>query len=399
MRPWFVADAHASVRPMDVVGLRDLVVPRRDEFLAELEAMVNIDCGSYTPDGVNEVVDRCERRFRDWGWTVDRRAAHYGEQRLGDLLVARIDGSGGRRILLVGHTDTVFDQGTVRERPFSIEGSIAKGPGVSDMKSGLLTGMFAVQALRDAGIDAFGHITYLCNPDEEIGSPFSGSVIRELAAEHDVAFVLEGGRENGDIVSSRKGITDYRLTVHGRAAHAGVEPQRGRSAIVAAADLTTRLHALNGRWPGVTLNVGTIQGGTRTNVVPERCVLELELRSPVTETLEEAEREVERICAEPSVPDVRIEVERESWHRPMERTDAIAALAARAGELAAELGFDMHDAATGGASDANTIAATGTPVLDALGPVGGDDHAPGEWIDIESIVPRIAVLAGLIGLP
>jgi len=267
------------------------------------------------------------------------------------------------------------------------------------MKSGLLTGIFAVQALRDAGVDAFGHITYVCNPDEEIGSPASGPMIRELAAEHDVAFVLEGGRENGDIVSSRKGITDYTLTVHGRAAHAGVEPERGRSAITAAADLTTRLQALNGRWPGVTLNVGTIHGGTRTNVVPERCVLELDLRSPVTATLEEAEREIERICAEPSVPDVTVEVERASWHRPMERTDAIAALAARASELAAELGLEMHDAATGGASDANTIAAVGTPVLDALGPVGGDDHAPGEWIDVDTIVPRIAVLAGLIGLP
>jgi glutamate carboxypeptidase len=399
MRPWFVADAHASVRPMDVVGLRDLVVPRRNEFLAELEAMVNVDCGSYTPDGVNEVVDRCERRFRDWGWMVDRRPARFGEQRLGDLLIGRLDGSDGRRILLVGHTDTVFDPGTAQERPFTIDGSIAKGPGVSDMKGGLLTGMFAVQALRDAGIDAFGHITYVCNPDEEIGSPFSGPVIRQLAADHDVAFVLEGGRENGDIVSARKGITDYTLTVHGRAAHAGVEPERGRSAIAAAADLTTRLRALNGRWPGVTLNVGTIHGGTRTNVVPERCVLELDLRSPVTATLEEAEQEIERICGEPSIPDVTVDVERASWHRPMERTDAIAALAARAASFASELGVELHDAATGGASDANTIAAVGTPVLDALGPVGGDDHAPGEWIDIESIVPRIAVLAALIGLP
>jgi len=384
---------------MDVVGLRDLVVPRRDEFLAELEAMVNIDCGSYTPDGVNEIVDRCEHRLRGWGWAVDRRPAHHGALALGDLLIATIAGSGGRRILLVGHTDTVFDPGTARQRPFTIDGSIATGPGVSDMKGGLLTGMFAVQALRDAGIDAFDHITYVCNPDEEIGSPFSGPVIRELASQHDVAFVLEGGRENGDIVSSRKGITDYTLTVRGRAAHAGVEPERGRNAIAAAADLTTRLQALNGRWPGVTLNVGTIHGGTRTNVVPERCVLEVDLRSPATATLEEAERAIEQISADPSVLDVTVEVDRASWHRPMERTDAIAALAARAGELAAELGFELHDAATGGASDANTIAASGTPVLDALGPVGGDDHAPGEWIDIDSIVPRIAVLAGLIGLP
>jgi len=398
MRPWFVADAHASVRPMDVVGLRDLVAPRRDAFLAELEAMVNIDSGSYSPAGVNQIVDRCERSFREEGWSIERRS-NDGTPRLGDLLIARSEGSGGRRILLVGHTDTVFDDGTALERPFTLDGSIARGPGVSDMKSGLLTGMFAVRALREAGVDGFAHITYVCNPDEEIGSPFSGPVIRELATEHDVAFVLEGGRDNGDVVSSRKGITDYTLTVHGRAAHAGVEPDKGRSAIAAAADLATRLHALNGRWPDVTLNVGTIHGGTRTNVVPERCTLELEVRSPVTATLEEAEREIDRICAEPSIADVEVDVDRIASHRPMERTDAIAALAARATELAAELGIELRDAATGGASDANTIASAGTPVLDALGPVGGADHAPGEWIDVDSIVPRIAVLAGLIGLP
>jgi len=382
---------------MDVVGLRDLVEPRRDAFLAELEAMVNVDSGSYTPDGVNRVVDRCEQLFLDAGWATDRRS-HDGAPRLGDLLIARLDGTGDRRILLVGHTDTVFDAGTAAERPFTVDGSIARGPGVSDMKGGLLTGMFAVHALRDAGIDAFGHITYVCNPDEEIGSPFSGPVIRDLAVHHDVAFVLEGGRDNGDIVSSRKGITDYVLTVHGRAAHAGVEPEKGRSAIVAAADLTARLQALNGRWPGVTVNVGTIHGGTRTNVVAERCTLEVDLRSPDAATLEEAEREIDAICASPSMRDVSVDVDRAGWHRPMERTDAIAALAARAAELAAELGIDLHDAATGGASDANTIAAAGTPVLDALGPVGGDDHAPGEWIDVDSIVPRIAILAGLIGL-
>ena len=382
---------------MDVVGLRDLVEPRRDAFLAELEAMVNVDSGSYTPDGVNRVVDRCEQLFLDAGWATDRRS-HDGAPRLGDLLIARLDGTGDRRILLVGHTDTVFDAGTAAERPFTVDGSIARGPGVSDMKGGLLTGMFSVHALRDAGIDAFGHITYVCNPDEEIGSPFSGPVIRDLAVHHDVAFVLEGGRDNGDIVSSRKGITDYVLTVHGRAAHAGVEPEKGRSAIVAAADLTARLQALNGRWPGVTVNVGTIHGGTRTNVVAERCTLEVDLRSPDAATLEEAEREIDAICASPSMRDVSVDVDRAGWHRPMERTDAIAALAARAAELAAELGIDLHDAATGGASDANTIAAAGTPVLDALGPVGGDDHAPGEWIDVDSIVPRIAILAGLIGL-
>jgi glutamate carboxypeptidase len=380
---------------MDVGGLRDLVAARRDEFLAELESMVNIDCGSYSPAGVNKVVDRCQQRFLDFGWEVDRRSDPEG--RFGDLLIGRLSGGGGRRILLVGHTDTVFDDGTVDARPFSVEGSIARGPGVSDMKGGLLAGFFATHALHDAGSDPFGRITYVCNPDEEIGSTFSGPVIRELAGEHDVAFVLEGARANGDIVSARKGVTDYTLTANGRAAHAGVEPEKGRSAIARASALVTELQALNGRWPGVTVNVGTIEGGTRTNVVPERCRIEVDLRSPETASLEDAEREIERLCAEPVVEGVSVAVHRDSWHRPMERTAQIAALAAQAVSLAADLGFDLRDAATGGASDANTIASAGTPVLDGLGPIGGDDHSPAEWLDLDSIVPRTALLAGLIG--
>ncbi len=380
---------------MDVGGLRDLVAARMDEFLAELEAMVNIDCGSYSPIGVNRVADRCQQRFLAYGWDVERRADP--DERFGDLVIGRLSGAGGRRILLVGHTDTVFDDGTAAERPYTVDGSTARGPGVSDMKGGLLSGFFATHALHDAGIDAFDRITYVCNPDEEIGSTFSGPVIRELAGEHDVAFVLEGARANGDIVSARKGVTDYTLTAHGRAAHAGVEPDKGRSAIAGAASLVTALQALNGRWPGVTINVGTIDGGTRTNVVPERCRIEVDLRSPETASLEEAEREIERLSAEPLIDGVTVEVHRDSWHRPMERTPEIAALAEQAVALASELGFEVQDAATGGASDANTIASAGTPVLDGLGPIGGDDHSPSEWLDLDSVVPRTALLAGLIG--
>jgi glutamate carboxypeptidase len=381
---------------MDVGGLRDLVAARSDEFLAELEAMVNIDCGSWSPSGVNRIVDRCADLLGASGWDVERRADP--QRRFGDLLVGTLRGGGGRRVLLVGHTDTVFDEGTAAARPFTVDGAIARGPGVSDMKGGLLAGFFATRALQDAGIDTFGHITYVCNPDEEVGSTFSGPVIRELAGTHDVAFVLEGARANGDIVSARKGVTDYTLTVHGRAAHAGVEPEKGRSAIARAASLVTALHDLNGRWPGVTVNVGTIEGGTRTNVVPERCRVEVDLRSAETVSLEEAEREIERLATEPVMDGVTVDVRRDSWHRPMERTPEIGALAERAASLAADLGFELRDAATGGASDANTIASAGTPVLDGLGPVGGDDHSSSEWLDLDSVVPRTTLLAGLIGL-
>ena len=167
----------ASASPMDVQTLRDRTQTRYPEFLGELEAMVNVDCGSFSPAGVNRIADLCERRFLDHGWEVDRRP-HHGEPRLGDIVIGTLRGAGGPNALLVGHMDTVFDDGTAVERPFRVDGDIARGPGVSDMKAGLLAGFFATHVLQDVGFDAFGTITYVCNPDEEIGSPYSGPIIR-----------------------------------------------------------------------------------------------------------------------------------------------------------------------------------------------------------------------------
>ncbi|GIU97537.1 MAG: peptidase M20 [Actinomycetota bacterium] len=383
---------------MDVQALRDLVAPREEEFVEALGELVAIDSGSFTPDGVNAVADRCEARMRAGGWEVERRPHEPGpgEPQLGDLLIGRLRGDGGPRILLVGHMDTVFDPGTAAERPFRVDRRTAYGPGVSDMKGGLLLGWFAVETLQRAGFSSFEQITYVCNPDEEIGSPFSAPVIRALAPEHDAAFVLESARANGDIVSARKGVTDYAVAFEGRAAHAGVEPEKGRSAVLAAAHATVALQALNDRWPGVTVNVGVIRGGTRPNVVPAACELQIDVRAPTEDLLATAEQEVDRLLATPAVEDVRVHVRANAWHRPMEKTEATARLARIATRLAEELGFTLRDAATGGASDANTTSAAGTPTLDGLGPVGGDDHSPSEWIDLGSIVPRTALLAGLI---
>ncbi|HEX6230169.1 MAG TPA: M20 family metallopeptidase [Actinomycetota bacterium] len=383
---------------MDAAKLREIAAGRYDGFVEALREMVNVDCGSYTPEGVNRIADLCQERFERGGWTVQRHRHEptAGEAQLGDLVIGRLGGAGGPRVLLIGHTDTVFDPGTVAERPFRIEGDRAFGPGVSDMKGGLLTGFVAVEVLQEVGFDRFGGITYVCNPDEEIGSPWSRSFIREAAREADAAFVLEGARENGDIVSSRKGVSDYRIQITGRAAHAGVEPERGRSAVLEAAHKTVALQALNGRWPGVTVNVGVVHGGSRTNVVAERCTIGVDVRSPQEETLRAVEEEVERIAGEHTVPDVTVEVVGGAWHRPMEKTEGGARLAALAIRVADELGFELKDTATGGASDANTTAAAGVPTLDGLGPIGGDDHGPREWIDLTSVVPRIALLAGFI---
>jgi glutamate carboxypeptidase len=384
----------------DLPAIRKLAEDCYDSYLADLRALVNLDCGTYIPSGVNRVADLMQERFAARGWSTERfpHQPQGDEPRLGDALVATRRGAdeAGRRILLVGHMDTVFPEGTAAERPFRIDGSTAYGPGVSDMKGGLLGGLYAMNVLQDVGCTAFGSVTYVCNPDEEIGSPFSGPLILERAKNVDTCFVLEGARENGDIVSARKGVTDFRIVIRGRAAHAGVEPERGRSATLQAAHTIVALHDLNGKWPGVTVNVGVVQGGTRPNVVAERCELQVDLRAPTRASFEEAVEALRMVATLQIVPDTEVEVTPMSGFPPMEKTDATARLVDQAKRIAGELGFEVNDAATGGASDANPVAGSGIPTLDGLGPIGGADHSPGEWLDLESVVPRIALLAGLI---
>ena len=379
----------------DLTALRRIVDARLPRFMAELETMVNIDCGSYTPDGVNRVADLVADALRGLGAEVERHPHEpgAGAARLGDVVIGRIDGS-GPRVLLIGHMDTVFEPGTAAERPFRMDGDRALGPGVTDMKAGLLAGLHAIGALQEGGV--MPSVTFVANPDEEIGSPFSTSFIRDLAPRHDAVLVLECARANGDIVSARKGVADYHLALTGRAAHAGVEPEKGRSAILEAAHQVLALHALNGRWPTVTVNAGVIHGGTRPNVVAERCELQVDLRAADRAAFEAAAAEVERLAASPTVADVRIDLRRIASHPPMEKTDQAARLVALAVGIATELGFELRDAATGGASDANTTSALGIPTIDGLGPVGGDDHSVDEWLDVGSIAPRTTLLAALI---
>jgi glutamate carboxypeptidase len=379
----------------DLAAVRRTVDAGLPAFLDELERLVNVDCGSYTPAGVNAVADHVAAALRALDAEVQR-ISHTPDDHtadLGDLVIGRLPGD-GPRLLLIGHMDTVFEPGTAAARPFRVDGDRARGPGVADMKAGLLAGLHAVAALRTLG--ARPTITFVANPDEEIGSPFSSAHIRRLAPEHDAVLVLECARANGDIVTARKGIADYHLAIVGRAAHAGVEPEKGRSAIVEAAHQVLGLHALNGRWPSVTVNVGVIRGGTRPNVVAESSELQVDLRAATTDAFDAAASEVARLAAASTVPDVRLELRQIAGHPPMEKTAASARLAELAITIAAELGFVLRDAATGGASDANTTAAMGVPTLDGLGPIGGDDHSVDEWLDVSSIVPRTTLLAALI---
>jgi glutamate carboxypeptidase len=384
------------VMPEELAALRSSIEAAYPAYLDDLERLVNTDCGSYTKAGVDAVGRFTAERLRTLGFAV---TSHANDEGLGETVIGELHGSdpAGPTLLCIGHMDTVFDPGSAEERPFAIQGGIATGPGVTDMKSGLLTGLYAIAALRGAlhGVP-MARLLFVANPDEEIGSPVSTPHIRRLAQEADACLVLECARANGDIVSSRKGSLDLVITVHGRASHAGIEPEKGRSAILEAARITTELHALNGRWPGVTVNVGVIEGGTRPNVVAERCSMEVDVRAVTADGLAEVEAAITEVLVPRAVPDVRVELVQSARHQPMEKLARSARLVDHTVALAGILGFELHDAATGGASDANTTAGMGLPTIDGLGPIGGLDHSPGEYLEVASIVPRTVLLAAII---
>ncbi|MFB8760596.1 M20 family metallopeptidase [Streptomyces nigra] len=382
--------------------LLDLARARSAGFLRDLRQLVSIDSGSYDPDGVNEVADWVQRRLRRTGFTVERvRLPPAGPFRAGDALVARKKGTlpsaeGGRRILLAGHMDTVFDRGTAHARPFSVLGSIAHGPGVSDDKGGLLAGLTALAILHERGLTAYDELILLATPDEEIGSPASRPLIERTARGVHYGLGLECARENGDLVIGRKGVADFRITVTGQAAHAGIEPERGANAALSAAHLIVDLQALNGRWDGVTVNVGTIRAGSRANIVCADAELHVEVRAATTADVRRVELAIRRAAERPAVTGTTISVEQLDLCPPMEVTDAsrrMFDLARRAGRT---VGVPLDATTTGGVGDANLIAGTGVPTLDGLGPIGGADHTPQEWLDLTSVPQRVALLAALV---
>ncbi|HMQ29259.1 MAG TPA: M20/M25/M40 family metallo-hydrolase, partial [Chloroflexaceae bacterium] len=314
----------------------------------------------------------------------------------GDGLVATVRGAGRLRAMLVAHLDTVYPVGVAAERPLRREGDRLIGPGSADNKSGLLSGLYAAAALAELAPASFAALSVVCGGDEETDSRASGAMLRELAPGYDLALVLEAGRENGDIVGARKGNGLFTLAVEGRAAHAGVEPEKGASAVLALAHQVVALQALNNVWPGVTVNVGVVAGGSVPNAVPDHATAQVDVRVARPEDMPPVEAAIRAIAAEARVPGTRTSVGGGWGFPPMARTPAIAALAALAKSCAGELGFSVDDAATGGVSYANLLAGYGLPVLDGLGPVGGHDHSPREYIEVASIVPRTALLALLV---
>ena len=363
-----------------------------DAFLDDLCALVNINSGTYTPEGVVQVAEYLRPQFEAMGFDVEVISG----EKMGPQLVARHTGTGQGHVLIVGHMDTVFPDGEADRRPFTISDGCAYGPGVFDMKSGLLVAIYALRGLIESGETPWQTVTMICNSDEEIGSPESHTLIETEAKKADLALVLEPTSDVARVTVSRKGAATFTLEIRGVAAHAGVEPHRGRSAILEMAHRIVAMHALNGTIPGVTVNVGVVQGGERPNVVADTAYAEIDVRAADEEGVRAIEEALAKAVADTNVPDTTAMLEGFFAHRPFTQSPQSARLFALAAEAAAELGITLRGEPTGGASDGNTTAGLGIPTLDGLGLVGGLAHNPGEYVEIDSIAPRIALLMGLL---
>lgn len=353
-------------------------------YLARLADLVNTDTGPDDQLGRDHAARRLAQWARDAG--LD---AHLIPGRAGEVLHARLAGALPARVVLLGHHDTVFSRGTAGERPLTVDGTTARGPGAADMKGGLLLALAALEALA-ACARAYPTVELHSVPDEETRTVPFDTMDRVLGA--DAVLVFECGRENGDFVAVRKTGAWVRLRVHGRPAHAGTEPERGRSAIVALCREVLRCSTLTARRAGLTVTAGTIAGGTMPNVVPAAAEAIFDVRAETTDDVQWA---VEAIADCQGGEGLRIEVERVGDWPGIEPTPAGAQLAQAAVELGAALGVRLAGQTTGGRSDGCWTSDAGIPTIDGLGPVGGDDHSPAEYIDLSSVAPRCGIVAGL----
>ena len=345
-------------------------------------------------EGVNKIAEELKSIFSDLDYQVEEETSeNYGK----NLIVRSNDQEKPKKILIIGHMDTVFPEGTVKERPFYREGDYVYGPGANDMKSGLTAVYWALKAINQQGLEnQLPSITILLNGDEEVGSPTSRQLIENEAQNADYALVLEPGRSNGEVVTARKGVGRYTLTCKGKAVHSGVEPEKGISAVIELSDALLEIHQLNDYQKGTTYNAGTVQGGTAVNVVPEEASAEIDLRIETMEEAVKAEANLEGIASESYLAGAKRILEGEINRPPMQKTEDIEALYKEAQQVAAELGFELPETKTGGGSDASFTAAMGVPTLDGLGPIGGGSHGLNEYSKVSSYIPRITLLAGLI---
>jgi glutamate carboxypeptidase len=374
-----------------VINVRDWVAAHRDDMLADLGRYVGIETPSDDKPSLTAGLSWLHEWLRD-RLGEPARLQHTDGGPYGDIRVYDYAGTGTEPVLLLCHYDTVWPLGTLDGRPFRVDGDRVTGPGVFDMKAGLVQAVWALRALAAAGVPA-PPVRLLLNGDEEIGSLASRPVI-EAAAQGVRATLVFEASAGGALKTARKGVGLFQVTATGVEAHAGLDPGAGASAVDEIARVVLALHGLSDLDAGTTVNVGVITGGTRSNVVAGAAEAHVDVRVRAAAEAARIDQELAGLAAHD--PRARLTVHG-GWNRPvMERTPAIGELFQLAREQAAELGIDLRECAVGGASDGNFVAALATPVLDGFGAVGDGAHARHEHVSAAGMLERTALAAAVL---
>jgi len=362
-----------------------------DALVDCLRQVVEIESPSLNPAAIDRMANHLAREFSQRGAKVQL----LSNPTAGSALLAEFwpGARGAKPILLLGHLDTVWDVGTLKEMPFQVRDGRAYGPGIYDMKSGIVCGLWAIQALEALKIKPAGPVRFFLNADEEVSSiAFRDELLAEARLARAV-LVLEPAAAKGALKTARKGVGEFQVTVRGRSAHAGINPSAGVNAISELARQILRIEKLSRPRRGLTVNVDVIQGGTRSNVIPEHAVARVDVRVPTAADREKIERQMRALT--PIHPEATLEITGGVNRPPLERKMA-SALFRQARDLGRKMGLELDEAATGGGSDGNFTAALGIPTLDGLGGTGDGAHARHEHVIVRELPQRAALLAALI---
>lgn len=376
---------------MSEAQITDWLASQRQAMIDLLRDVVNIDSGSYDKEGVDAVGARFERHFAEHGipW---RRESH---GTFGDALHAEVakPGSNEKPVLLMGHRDTVFGKGEAGRRPFTIKDGRAYGPGVADMKAGLVMNVFVATAFHKFGGSPHP-IKVLITSDEEIGSPSSRPVIEREGRAARAVFNSEPGRPTGNVVTSRKGGIFMHMAITGKAAHSGANFAAGISAIGELAHKIIQIHALTDLTKGITLNVGLVSGGQSVNTTAPFAEGQIDMRYVDPKDRATVMAEIERIITTPYVPGTSATLIIKGEFVPVVQSEASKALFEGYQAAAKQAGLaTLQGEFSGGCADSGFTAAVGTPTICGVGPVGGLAHTPEEYLELDSIVPRAQTLA------
>ena len=370
---------------------------QQDAMLAALREMVDTDGGSYDKAGVDAVGAQIARFLAAQGIAVET----LPQTKHGDCLRATVEGgeltrgNARQNVVLMGHRDTVFPKGEPTRRPFRVENGLAYGPGVADMKAGLVMNMFVLAAFKKFG-GAPGPLVGLFTGDEEIGSPEGRPVIEAEARAARVVFNSEPGRPNGGVVTGRKGGVFMVMDIEGKAAHSGGNFEAGISAIGELAAKITAIHALTDLQRGITLNVGLVSGGQSVNTVAPWAQGQIDLRYVEPADREEVMAKIHAIIAKAHVPGTRATLTVKGEFLPLTQSAEAKRLFTLYRDAAKASGFEPSGEFSGGCADSGFTAAVGAPTICAVGPVGGKAHTPEEYLDTASLVPRAQALARAI---